>query len=113
MSSLKVEIPLINIGLFHVRPQTAKWSFRERVSSAKTENSFKTTLWSSFGDVIVDNLKRNIDKELGFGYMQCEICGVRITHYKTKKFCQACFKNHRLEQQRIWIQKKRSKVSTK
>lgn len=57
------------------------------------KSSYKTTLWSSFGDVIVDNLKKNIDMGLDDGYILCEKCGKRIeVTINVKKYCSPCAK---------------------
>jgi len=57
------------------------------------KSSYKTTLWECFGNIIVDNLKNNIDESLKDGYVQCEICGERIEDScSTKKYCEKCAK---------------------
>lgn len=38
----------------------------------------ETTLWSCFGDVIVSNLKSNIEERYGENNTQCDICFKRI-----------------------------------
>lgn len=59
------------------------------------KSNFKATLWSSFGDVIIENLKLNIENELN-NTIQCEICGSRIEEINNqKKYCDNCWENHR------------------
>ncbi|WP_223869690.1 RNA dependent RNA polymerase [Paenibacillus sabuli] len=54
-------------------------------------SSFKTTLWSSFGDVLVRNLQRNVKQKLTEGYMACIVCGKRTPHTSNnKRHCTAC-----------------------
>ncbi|MGM1044866.1 MAG: RNA dependent RNA polymerase [Bacillota bacterium] len=56
-------------------------------------SSFKTTLWSSFGDIIVVNLKKNINMGFDDGYIQCEICGERIESKRNvQRYCRQCAK---------------------
>jgi hypothetical protein len=67
-------------------------------------SSFKTTLWSSFGDVIVDNLKKNIDLNLS-NTIQCDMCGDRIEAVNNqKKYCEPCWKEREKE---LWRKNKR------
>lgn len=64
----------------------------------KKRSSYKTTLWSSFGDVIVQNLKKNVEAEYGNESIQCERCGKRIeATTSNKKYCDRCSKIHRKE----------------
>ncbi|MFI2856817.1 hypothetical protein ACH6EH_06725 [Paenibacillus sp. JSM ZJ436] len=59
-----------------------------------TNNSnYKTTLWSSFGDVLVANLKKNVDMGLDSGFMQCSECGKRILlNGSNQQMCKSCWK---------------------
>lgn len=55
----------------------------------KKNSSFKTTLWSSFGDVLVENLKKNVDVK----YIYCEKCGVLTEMTSNRsKYCATCWK---------------------
>ncbi len=67
--------------------------------------SYKATLWECFGDVIVENLKRNIAQPLDDGWIMCEICGERVTYYNNRKYCDKCYK----EKQREWEKKSKDK----
>ncbi len=61
-------------------------------------SNYKTTLWSSFGDVIVDNLKFNIAMD----QVYCEECGDLIERtVGNKKYCKDCQR----EKQREWDRK--------
>ncbi|QAV18830.1 hypothetical protein PC41400_14540 [Paenibacillus chitinolyticus] len=63
------------------------------------KSSYKTTLWSSFGDVIVENIKRNVTHPLKGGYILCNVCGDRILETSNRrKYCERCWKE---EQKRI------------
>lgn len=56
-------------------------------------SSYKTTLWSSFGDIIVKNLKENIKTELGKDEIMCNECGKRIKITTgNNKYCKKCAK---------------------
>lgn len=65
------------------------------------KSNYKITLWSSFGDVIVDNLKNNIKNSLDDGFILCEICGKRVENTSNnRKYCNDCWKEIRKEQNR-------------
>lgn len=64
------------------------------------KSNYKTTLWSSFGDVIVENLKINIESKLN-NTIQCEVCATRIEAVNNqKKYCDSCWKETRKKQNR-------------
>ncbi|WP_246027758.1 RNA dependent RNA polymerase [Paenibacillus xylaniclasticus] len=55
------------------------------------KSSYKTTLWSSFGDIIVQNIKNNIENKLSDGYILCQDCGVRVKVVKQRQSrCDIC-----------------------
>jgi len=54
------------------------------------KSSYKISLWECFGDVLVDNLKNNINQPLDNGWMQCEVCGDRIPYYNNRLYCEIC-----------------------
>ncbi|WP_409971668.1 hypothetical protein [Bacillus sp. Bva_UNVM-123] len=62
----------------------------------RINSSFKDTLWWTYGDVLLANLKENLE-----GSMQCECCGVRIEEYNTKKYCENCAEKIKKERDRI------------
>ena len=67
----------------------------------KKKTKYKTTLWSCFGDEIVDNIQRNIRIKLSEGYIQCEICNKLIKpKSNSQKYCKNCWREIRLEQNR-------------
>ena len=82
---IRREILLINPDIKYVVDVLIKYLYKYKKSN------FKTTLWSSFGDVIVENIKNNINIKLSEGYIQCENCKKLIlpTNNK-KKYCQQC-----------------------
>ncbi|PZT57483.1 RNA dependent RNA polymerase [Paenibacillus silvae] len=58
-----------------------------------SNSGYKTTLWSSFGDIIVENLKRNLASRI----KMCEKCGTVIDNIRnksnnSKKYCEDCGK---------------------
>lgn len=70
------------------------------------KSNFKTTLWECFGDVIVDNLRMNIDTK----YVYCDICGDLISPTNNKmKYCHQCAREKQLEWQRESMKKIRNK----
>ena len=72
----------------------------------KYKNSnYKTTLWSSFGDIIVQNLKFNITMNQTY----CEVCGDLIERTGNKlKYCAECSRDAELAKYRRY-NKKRNK----
>jgi len=55
-------------------------------------SSYKTTLWCCFGDVILENLKRNVDTKLK-NTTTCDSCGERIKlSANNKRYCAPCAK---------------------
>lgn len=64
-------------------------------------SSFKTTLWACFGDVLIENLKRNIAVQT----IYCERCGDVIEKTNNrKKYCDDCRKERERE---VWRKNKR------
>jgi hypothetical protein len=66
----------------------------------KKNSKNKETLWKAFGDILLDNLKENLNKT-----KQCECCGKRIEVYNTKKYCDECAKEKLKESKRNWKRK--------
>jgi len=63
------------------------------------KSNFKTTLWECFGDIIVTNLRRNVEKNK----IYCEVCGDLIEQSNNKsKYCFNCAKKIKLEQNKLW-----------
>lgn len=59
---------------------------------SKAQN--KNTLWNSFGDIILKNIKSNIDKNTKL----CEVCGERFEYNKfdsKKELCNNCYSEKR------------------
>ena len=57
-------------------------------------NSRKGFLFDLFGDIIYENLRRNIKEPLG-EYIMCEVCGIRVkleTPNSKRKYCEKCAK---------------------
>jgi len=68
-------------------------------------SSYKTTLWECFGDILVENLNKNIEEKYGKNSSTCEICGNRVRKTNNrKKYCNDCW----IERQReLWRENKR------
>lgn len=71
------------------------------------DSSYKSTLWSCFGDVIVENIKNNLQD----GLIQCQSCGER-TPIKgtTTKYCRECSDRIKKEKTRERVVRHRSKT---
>lgn len=66
------------------------------------KSSYKTTLWECFGDILVQNLHRNVSTHLA----QCECCGERIELTSNRqKYCQHCKLENRRAQNKLHFQK--------
>lgn len=74
---------------------------------AEKDSPFKTTLWSSFGDIIIKNMARNLN-----GTKQCEMCGERIEKKRAKKYCEKCAKKRERERVKR-LRQKQKKVERK
>lgn len=63
----------------------------------------KTTLWNSFGDILVNNIQNNVTER----YTYCEKCGELIEQINNKiKFCKKCAKEILQEQKNKWKREK-------
>lgn len=54
----------------------------------------KNTLWDSFGDIVIENIKNNVPKNTKL----CEVCGKRFEYNKfdsKKVLCEICYKKKR------------------
>jgi len=59
----------------------------------------KNTFWNSFGDIAVENLKRNISHPLNDGFIMCEICGERVekkSKNSNTRYCEICSKKENI-----------------
>ena len=92
---IKKKLLEINNDYYYIADILIKYLYEEKKSN------FKTTLWECFGDVIVENLKENVDNN----FIQCEKCGKRIKITSNrKKFCEECWKE---EEKKLWRENKR------
>lgn len=67
------------------------------------ESKNKRTLWDVFGDVIIENIKVNID----LNTIQCDKCGKRISVTNNKiKYCIECAKEIKKQQDKQYYTKK-------
>ncbi|MCM3730052.1 hypothetical protein M3196_00010 [Fictibacillus nanhaiensis] len=68
---------------------------------------FKTTLWESFGDVILKNLEKNLEEAI-----DCEDCTTKTRVVKKRQVrCEGCQKKRDKEKTRLRMKKMRMKVS--
>jgi hypothetical protein len=62
------------------------------------KSKYKETLWKSFGDVLLSNIRENLK-----GTKQCESCGERIKTVNNKvKYCPLCAKKAKNEQNKLY-----------
>lgn len=84
---IRNELLEINSDPYYVVDILVKYLYGEKNSS------HKTTLWSTFGDIIVENLKINIHNKYNHKYISCELCGLRVqATNNAKKYCADCSK---------------------
>ncbi|WP_425455769.1 hypothetical protein [Brevibacillus gelatini] len=103
-NQIKKDLLNINNDAKHVTDVLIEYLYNHKRSS------YKTTLWECFGDVIVENIKRNLTTKFDDGYIQCDGCGERVEKIgKNHKMCRDCWKDHRrnykTEKQRQYRQK--------
>ncbi|OME86901.1 hypothetical protein BK120_08235 [Paenibacillus sp. FSL A5-0031] len=100
--NIRNQLLAINGHLDYVVDVLIKYLYVERSSS------YKTTLWSSFGDVIVRNLRSNIDNKLEDGFILCADCGVRTELVKQRQIrCSSCSETRTRERKRLQKQRER------
>jgi hypothetical protein len=66
---------------------------------------YKDTLWLCFGDILVENLKNNVETK----YIYCEQCGTLVVQKNNRhKYCHSCWKEINREQVKQRVQKYRN-----
>lgn len=72
------------------------------------KSNYKTTLWESFGDIIVCNLKNNLTKKFKHEAIHCGKCGRLIENTTGNKlYCEECAKEIKKEKDRERMKNKR------
>jgi len=80
---IKDKLLLINSDIDHVTDVLIEYLYQHKNSS------YKTTLWSCFGDVIVRNIKTNI--AFAKNIIVCEACGKRVEGKSNRQtMCSSC-----------------------
>jgi len=103
--NIRNQLLAVNDNLSYVVDVLVKYLYAEKASS------YKTTLWSSFGDVIVKNLRSNIGDKLDDGHILCADCGERTPLVRQRQVrCVPCRDSHQRERKRL--QKRRSRTIT-
>lgn len=98
---IRDELLKVNNDVEYVSDTLVKLLFEERKSYAKE------TLWKCFGDVMLNNLERNVH-----GTMQCEDCGKRIKRNNNKqRCCEKCADLRSKENKKKWKEKNRKTVA--
>ena len=73
-------------------------------SIKKTNN--KTTLWNSFGDILLFNIRQNVKTK----YIKCSECEILVEKESNKtKYCKKCAREMQFEQKKKWDNTKRKK----
>ncbi|MCU6710067.1 hypothetical protein M6D81_15325 [Paenibacillus sp. J5C_2022] len=74
-------------------------------------SSYKTTLWSSFGDLLLGNLEQNLSDRSMTHQRLCEACGCRMEMASNRqKYCNVCRQEKDKIKKREWKQTQRSLV---
>jgi hypothetical protein len=88
---MREELLSINSDVEYVVDVLVKYLYEKKNSKNKE------TLWKTFGDVLLNNLKENLNNT-----KQCECCGNRIEQYNTKKYCDECANEKEKIRKREW-----------
>ncbi|HEY8803620.1 MAG TPA: hypothetical protein VIM42_00655 [Clostridium sp.] len=81
----------VNEDIYYVTDVLVKYLYEFKKSN------FKTTLWECFGNVIVENLRKNVETSK----IYCEVCGDIIEQISNrKKYCEGCLKTLQKQQDR-------------
>ncbi|WP_246627893.1 RNA dependent RNA polymerase [Paenibacillus oenotherae] len=95
---IRNEILTINEDKYFVVDVLVEYLYQHKKSS------HKTTLWSCFGDIIVENLRKHIKE----GTIQCELCGKRMERVsRNQKMCPECAVKADREKAKQRMRKKR------
>jgi len=95
---IRNELLLVNPDIYYVVDVLVKYLFDQK------NVKFKATIWSSFGDIMIQNLKQNVLMQ----NIYCESCGDIITREgRRHKYCQKCWKEKQKEWQRESMRKSR------
>jgi hypothetical protein len=90
-NQIRNELLEINSDATYIVDVLVKYLYEEKPSRNKE------TLWKTFGEILLNNLKENLNKT-----KQCECCGKRISQYNTKKYCVPCAKEKERIRKRNW-----------
>jgi len=92
---IRREILELNSDIHYVVDVLVKYLYEYKKSN------YKTTLWECFGDMLVINLRRNVE----VNKIYCEVCGDLINQSNNKtKYCPDCAKEIEKEN---WVKRKR------
>jgi hypothetical protein len=106
--SIKQQLLKINKDIDYVTDVLIEYLYVHKNSN------FKTTLWECFGEVIVRNLKLNIEDKFGEGSVICEVCTSRIeAKNNRKKYCNDCWEEKEKELRKEINKKYYSKLKIK
>lgn len=82
-----------------------------RYTYSKNKNSKKDFLFNIFGDVILENLRKNINNPLGEEYIMCECCGDRVKRNGindgSTRYCNKCKKEKDKKYEKLKKRKQR------
>ncbi|MFE4571308.1 RNA dependent RNA polymerase [Paenibacillus chitinolyticus] len=100
---IRYKLAILNPDIFHIVDVLVEYLYRHK------DSSYKTTLWSSFGDILIQNIGNNIKQALSEEFIQCEVCGERVKETNNRrKYCIKCRKDKQKEWQRNSMKKMRS-----
>jgi hypothetical protein len=101
--SIKNELLSINDNLKYIADNLIEYLYHEKRSR------HKTTIWESFGDIILNNIKKNL-----FGIIECLDCGCQIENPKRKQTrCDDCQQKKDIENNRKYARKSMKKKREK
>jgi hypothetical protein len=98
---IRNKLLLVNPDIYFIADVLVKYLFHEK------NVRFKSTFWSCFGDIIVENLKNNVLMK----NIYCECCGDRIVSSNNRhKYCEVCWKEMNKSQTRERVKRFREKM---
>lgn len=96
---IRSQILSVNPNMLYVTDVLVKYLFSKN-------SRFKTTLWWCFGDVVLENIKRNVEVK----YIYCDVCGDIIeVSGRNNKYCDDCSKEMEKNFTKLRVKKYREK----
>lgn len=87
---IRDEMLTLNEDIYYVVDVLVKYLYNVK------KDDKKVTLWESFGDIVVENIKENLTKNFKHPAIECQECGCLIEKKSGRtKYCNKCWKEKR------------------